>query len=176
MDFSFIELDVNNEEDLDWLYSHVYEEGVFNMTPPQNKEEDKEDFKEYILKESLGFRYKVSLGEEAVALANFPNKKHPGQLQLSVSREWHEKISGKDILKAMRSHKDIPKFHEFFIWDKQNIPYLAFVGSAVCKNKVKGLKVPSISGRCYCCNYVSQQDGSVLLMAGDCLVEEDCDC
>ena len=176
MDFSFIELDVNNEEDLDWLYSHVYEEGVFNMTPPQNKEEDKEDFKEYILKESSGFRYKISLGGEVVALANFPNKKHPGQLQLSVSREWHEKISGKDILKAMRSHKDIPKFHEFFIWDKQNIPYLAFVGSAVCKNKVKGLKVPSISGRCYCCNYVSQQDGSVLLMAGDCLVEEDCDC
>ena len=82
MDFSFIELDVNNEEDLDWLYSHVYEEGVFNMTPPQSKEEDKEDFKEYILKESSGFRYKISLGEEAVALANFPNKKPPGQLQI----------------------------------------------------------------------------------------------
>ena len=176
MDFSFIELDVNNEEDLDWLYSHVYEEGVFNITPPQSKEEDKEDFKEYILKESSGFRYKISLGEEAVALANFPNKKHPGQLQLSVSREWHEKISGKDILKSMRLNEDTARFTEFYIWDKQNIPYLAFVGSTVCKNKAKGLKVPSISGRCYCCNYVSQQDGSVLLMAGDCLVEEDCDC
>ena len=126
MDFSFTELDVNKEEDLDWLYSHKHEEGVFNRPPPQNKEGHKEYFKEYILKESLGFRYKVSLGEEAVALANFPNKKHPGQLQLSVSREWHEKISGKDILKSMRLNEDTARFTEFYIWDKQNIPYLAF--------------------------------------------------
>lgn len=176
MDFNFTEMDVSKEDDLDWLYDHLYEGGVFNMKPPQNKSEDKKDFQEYILKESLGFRYKVCLGEETAALANFPHKAHPGELQLSVSKEQWGKISGKDILKAMRSHKDIPKFHEFFIWDEENIPYLAFVGSTVCKNKAKGLKVPSISGRCYCCNYVSQQDGSVLLMADDCLVEEDCDC
>ena len=172
MDFNFIEMDVNNEDDLDWLYGYVSEE-VF----PKNRfTMDKKEFQEYILKESSGFRYKISLGGEVVALANFPHKKIPGQLQLSVSKEQYGKISGKDILKTMRSHKDIPKFHEFFIWDEENIPYITFVGSTVCKNKAKGLKVPSISGRCYCCNYVSQQDGSVLLMAGDCLVEEDCDC
>ena len=172
MDFNFTEIDINNEDDLDWIYDHLDKNRSFNI----NLSENKKDFQEYILKESSGFRYKVSLGDEIVALANFPDKKHSGTLLLSVSNEYHAKVSGKDILKAMRSHKDIPEFHEFFIWDEENIPYLAFEGSTVCKNKVKGLKVPSISGRCYCCNYVSQQDGSVLLMADDCLVEEDCDC
>jgi N-acetylglutamate synthase-like GNAT family acetyltransferase len=172
VDFNFTEIDINNEDDLDWIYDHLDKNRPFNI----NLSENKKDFQEYILKESSGFRYKVSLDNEIIALANFPDEKHSETLLLSVSNEYHAKVSGKDILKAMRSHKDIPEFHEFFIWDKENITYLAFEGSTVCKNKVKGLKVPSISGRCYCCNYVSQQDGSVLLMADDCLVEEDCDC
>ena len=170
MDFNFTEMDVNNEDDLDWLYWMIY-----GAAPPE-KRPDKEDFQEYILKESVGFRYKVSLGEEVVALANFPHKKSPGQLYLAVSMDQFGKISGKDILKAIRSHKDIPEFHEFFISDKEHIPYLTFVGSTVCKNKVKGVKVSSISRRCYCCNYVDNYDGFVLLMADNCLVEEDCDC
>tara|TARA_R110002051_G_scaffold288447_1_gene351239 strand:- start:1923 stop:2444 length:522 start_codon:yes stop_codon:yes gene_type:complete len=173
MDFNFTEIDVSKEDDLDLIYNHLSKDRPFNIMVHENKK----DFQEYLLREKIqGFIYKVSLDDEIVAMAKFPHKKKQDILFLSVFNEYHAKVSGKDILKAIRSHKDIPKFNEFSIWDEENTPYYAFEGSTVCKNKVKGLKVPSISGRCYCCNYVSQQDGSVLLMADDCLVEEDCDC
>jgi len=169
MDFDFVSLDISNEDEFDWFYDFLSRERPHNILPP-----DKKSIREY-LEQTLVVRFKIMVDDDLVGFASFSGEA-PGTLAVTIVKEYREVYSGKDILKDIRSREDVPDFVQFDIWDTANIPMYNFRGDTVCKNKSLGLKVPSISGRCYCCSYLSQKDGSIILMADDCLVMDDCDC